>query len=365
MTFNESDFLKSLETDLIMAPMMDVTTPSFVKMCKSFGGVGLYSLPMVFINQIRAAPKTIKYIAKFAEKERPSTLQICGSGKSIEDVEGAVDILNSYDFDILDINSGCPARHTCNSGGGVSLMKPHRFRDLSNLVNTTIKKSNKPVSVKIRKGWESEEGLKEIIKMIEDAGAIFITIHGRTAKDKYGNIVDLDSIKRVKNSVNIPVIGNGDVNNFETYDYMKHYTKVNAVMIGRASQQNPRVFSEINNAKNKGTITYPDRNIEDRNGNTIPEVFSKEYKSKTFKINSYDEIVENLTVLLKSINDLDSFWNNDRFKNIELKRNAIWMLKGVDNGTEAKRKLSRIREWDKLENYLFGDEFKLDLNILK
>jgi tRNA-dihydrouridine synthase B len=187
-----------LDTDLLIAPLMDVTTPSFIMLCKHYGGVGQYTMPMVFINQIVAAPKTVRPYAEFVESNRPSSLQIVGSGKSIEDIERAIDILNSYNFDMIDINCGCPARHTCNSGGGASLMKSHRYKDLQTIIRTTIKTSNKPVSVKIRIGWDSEDGLKETVKMIEDEGASFITVHGRLAKQGYSGIVNLDAIKLVK-----------------------------------------------------------------------------------------------------------------------------------------------------------------------
>ncbi len=347
-----------METDLLMAPMMDVTTPSYILLRKHFGGVGMYTLPMVFVNQIVAAPKTIKPFAEFIEKNRPSGIQICGSGRSLEDIKKAIEILNSYDFDLIDINSGCPARHTCNSGGGASLMKPHRHNDLKNLIHTTIKFSNKPVSVKIRTGWDSKEGLKETVEMIENENPIFLTVHGRTAKQNYSGIVDLEAIRKVVNWVDIPVIGNGDIYSYKTYKIMKETTGISAVMIGRSTMENPKLFSEINN---EGII---DINISDelKEISTIPIEFSHKFKENHHKINKSSDIKNYINILLDFINGMDKYWNNERFKVIELRRNIIWMLKGVFNSAKIREKIGKTRELNILLDYINSDVFYNDLD---
>lgn len=335
-----------IETDLLLAPMMDVTTPPYIMLCKHYGGVGLYTMPMVFVNQIVAAPKTIRPWMEFVEKNRPSGIQICGSGRSSDHIQNAMEILNSYNFDFVDINSGCPARHTCNSGGGASLLKPFRFNELHNLVKTTISSSNKPVSVKIRLGWDTPEGLDSIIKMVEQEGADFLTVHGRIAIQGYGGQVNLEKIKYIKQKVNIPVVGNGDVECYQSYKIMKEITGVDAVMIGRAAQGHPTIFSEI--------LKQKDKSIDDFD-------YYGTWRGRAVIVNSIDKIREYSKVLLDGIEQLGPFWNNDRLKHTELHRNIFWMLRSVPNTHKIKPKIGKMKDIKELTDYIFGNEFDRDL----
>ncbi|TFG16599.1 MAG: tRNA-dihydrouridine synthase family protein [Promethearchaeota archaeon] len=339
----------TLSSDLLLAPMMDITTPSYVKTINHYGGLGLYSMPMVFINQIAQAPKTIRPILEFAEQNTPSSVQICGSGKSYEVIKEALDVLNSYNFSIIDINSGCPARHTCNSGGGASLMKPHRFNDLQHLVQSTIKLSNKPVSVKIRTGWDSKDSMEQIIRMIEDEGAAFLTIHGRLARQGYSGTVDIESITRAKQLSNIPVVGNGDVFNYETYNLMKNITHVDAIMIGRAAMGFPETFKDISN-----------QNADPLDSNDLVSRFYEELKTDR-NPNSPEKIQEYLRILLDSIEHLGKYYNNENFKLTELRRNAIWMLKGSYNCAKIREKIGKTKKITELIDYLFSSQFITDL----
>ncbi|MHA1728080.1 MAG: tRNA dihydrouridine synthase [Promethearchaeota archaeon] len=353
-----------LDTNIILAPMMDITTPSYILLRKYYGTVGLYTIPMVFINQINAAPKNIRPAAEFAEKNRPSSIQICGSGRSSEDIKTAVEILNTYEFDFLDINCGCPAKHTCKSGGGASLMQPHRFNDLQRLINSAVSTSNKPVSVKIRIGWNSTDGLREIVKMIENENASFLTVHGRLAEQRYSGIVDLESIKKVKEYANIPVIGNGDVYSYESYTVMKKFTGVDAVMIGRASMGNPKVFGDI---EQKLKLNMDDKR-EYLGENTTEEgkahsIFLPEYRAKVQKINTVTDIRGYISKISEIIGKLDKYWNNNRLKLKEIRRNAIWMLRGSYNAAKVREKIGRIKLIKKLVEYINGDKFKMDLEI--
>ncbi len=344
-----------LSSDLLLAPMMDVTTPSYVQMINHYGGLGLYSMPMVFINQISQAPKTVKPVLEFAEKNTPSSIQICGSGKSYETIKEALDILNSYNFSVIDVNSGCPARHTCNSGGGASLMKPHRFKDLQHLIHSTIKLSNKPVSVKIRTGWDSKDGMESIIKMVQEEGAIFLTIHGRLAKQGYSGVVDLRSIKLAKEISTIPVVGNGDVFNGRTYTIMKEFTNVDAVMIGRAAMGYPETFNEIINDDKNVKFLKPDTDLQ--------SMFYDELKIVR-PINTPDKIQDYLKILLDSVENLGRYYNNDKFKLTELRRNAIWMIKGVYNCTKIREKIGKTKKLSELSDYVFSSQFIRDLTKL-
>ncbi|MBN2156180.1 MAG: tRNA-dihydrouridine synthase family protein [Candidatus Lokiarchaeota archaeon] len=343
-----------LSSDLILAPMMDVTTPSYILMIQHYGGLGFYSIPMVFVNQISQAPKTVKPVLEFAEKNIPSSVQICGSGKSYETIKMALDVLNSYDFSIVDVNAGCPARHTCNSGGGASLMKPHRFQDLQYLVHSIAKHSNKPVSVKIRTGWDSKDGLEGIVKMIEDEGASFLTIHGRLAKDGYSGTVDLDSIKKVKELSNIPIVGNGDIFNHTTYHLMKEITKVDAVMIGRAVMGFPATFAEIDAGEKSQKTSIVNHT------SPLSHFYSELLVDR--EPNTPSKIQEYLQVLLNSIESLGSYYNNDKFKLIELRKNAIWMMKGMHNCAKTREKLGKIKNIRELLHYVHNSHFVKDLS---
>ncbi|MBD3351162.1 MAG: hypothetical protein GF364_06725 [Candidatus Lokiarchaeota archaeon] len=345
-----------ISTDLMLAPMMDVTTPTYVLLCKHYGGVGLYTMPMVFINQIAQAPKTIRPIAEFVEKYRPSGVQICGSGRSPEITLKAVEILNSYNFDFLDINCGCPARRTCSSGGGVSLMRSHRFQDLRNLIHTTIKTSNKPVSVKIRLGWDSTDGLKDIVKLINDEGASFLTIHGRLGNQKYSGKVNLDLMRKIKSWSDIPVVGNGDVIDALSYRLMKKKTNVDAIMIGRGSQGYPSIFSDILDSLNKKDFTQ---------SLTECSHYYGEWRNKVTHINTLDNIQDYIRELLSIIEDLGQYWNNERYKLKELRRNAIWMLKGLNNSRKTKSTIGRSKSLSDLLDYIFNGKLEEDLKNVK
>ena len=342
----------TLDSDLLLAPMMDVTTPSYVQLIKHYGGLGLYSMPMVFINQISQAPKTIRPILEFAEQNTPSSVQICGSGKSYETIKDALEVLNSYNFSIVDINCGCPARHTCNSGGGASLMKPHRYNDLQHLVQSTIKLSNKPVSVKIRIGWDNKDSMEQIIKMVEDEGASFLTIHGRLAKQGYSGVVDIESITRAKELSNIPVVGNGDVFNHRSYQNMKQITEVDAIMIGRGAMGFPETFSEI--ANNTESFESSKESSE-----LITQFYDELNVERT--AHTPEKIQEYLKLLLESIEPLGKYYNNDRFKLAELRRNAIWMMKGAYNCAKIREKVGKTKKITELIDYVFSSEFITDL----
>jgi len=379
-----------LNSDLILAPMMDVTTPSYILTCRYFGGLGTFIYPMVFMNQIVSAPKTIIPHMEFIEKTRPCGIQVCGNGRSIEIIKKSMDILNSYNFDFLDINAGCPARHTCNSGGGASLLKPHRFNDFKNLISGVLKYSNKPVSVKIRIGWNSKDGLEDICKFIQDEGVSFLTIHARYAIQNYSGLVDLNIIKYIKSTLNIPVIGNGDVTNFIAYEIMKFQTKVDGVMIGRASQGNPRIFSEIDTLneiatqfknddlilgellKNFEKFNFP---IHIKNSHKIDNIISipiskikeldyyGDWREFFIFTNTIERIRENIKILLDNIEKLNEFWNNDKFKLLEIRRNLIWILKGVSNSASIRAKIANFKDLNSLLNYLNSNEIINDLEI--
>ncbi|MFX1296688.1 MAG: tRNA dihydrouridine synthase, partial [Promethearchaeota archaeon] len=176
-------------------------------------------------------------------KERPISIQLIGNNPKI--MAKAMDLLESYNFDGFDLNLGCPSPEAIQDGiGGALLKKPEKIRPL---LITMLNATNKAISAKIRIGFDyfSINAL-DIAELIEQEGADFLTIHGRTVKAKYSGEINLDIIRNVKKNVNIPLIGNGDIVDGPSAERMLNYTKCDLIMIGRAAMDNPHIFMEIN-----------------------------------------------------------------------------------------------------------------------
>jgi nifR3 family TIM-barrel protein len=320
-----------LDTNLIMAPMMDVTLPPVQEISRHYGGVGLVITPMLFVNQIHSAPKTVIPILEYLEKQRPIGIQIVASGRDPIPLKSTIDLLNSFDFDLIDINSGCPARHTCNSGGGCNLIRSIEDDRLKFIVEYCVKHSDKPVSVKTRLGWENSDKCVEIAQLIESWGPVLLTIHGRTGKQGYSGKVDYASIKSIKEALKIPVVGNGDITNHETYDLMKE-TGVDGMMIGRALMNNPKIFSIIHEYSKNGDIFNYSPNV----------ALMREY----------------LSFLDSYINSMPRFWNNPRFKSGLYRRMLIGYSKGIPNYRKIRVVLSQMKTHEEMQDFINGSEIE-------
>ena len=335
-----------LPTDLLLAPLMDVTTPSFRNLVYNMGGVGMVVTPMVFVQQIAVAPKTVLPHLEHIEKQRPAAVQIVASGRNEEHIKKAIDFLSSFEFDILDINGGCPAPHTMKSGGGGALLRDYyREGDKSRfqkIIESTLKFSSRPVSVKTRLGFEKNDDIIDISKMIESCGVEFLTIHGRTVKQKYKGNVNFEIIKKVKDTINIPIVGNGDIIDFNSYKKMKEETGCDAVMIGRAVMSDPAIFYKIWQQQKNPTIDI-----------TVPSFTER---------HNIEEIREYLLKNNQFIESSSSFWNTDRFKCAEMRRLAIWFIKGIPGYKKVREKLSKINNIGELKSYIFSKSFEEDFN---
>lgn len=335
-----------LPTDLILAPMMDTMTPSFRNLIMQQGGVGMIVTPMIFVQQVAAAPKTAIPHLEHIEKQRPSSVQIVASGRNPDHIKKALDFLSSYKFDVLDINGGCPAPHTMKSGGGGGLLRDfHREKSISrlqNVVDDCIKYSHTPVSLKTRLGYENETDILEIGKRLEDSGILFLTLHGRTVGQKYRGTANYEIIRKVKDQLNIPIVGNGDVSDYLTYKRMKDETGCDAVMIGRAAMSDPSVFSKI--WQNQNAIKNGEELIQ------FPEY------------NDFGKIRQYLQQDDEFISTSSRFWNTDRFKVAELRRLTIWFIKGIPGYKRVREKISKIHNIDEIRDYIYGqaieDDFK-------
>jgi tRNA-dihydrouridine synthase B len=229
-----------LENNILLAPMAGITDLPFRIIAKEYGA-GLVFTEMASAKAIFYGDEKTKKLLNADGEKRPIGVQIFGS-----DVESMVYATKevSKNFEIIDINMGCPAPKVVKNGDGSRLLQSLDL--VGQIVEEVVKASEVPVTVKIRKGWGKHDDVSvEAAKIIEKAGASLITIHGRTREEFFSGNVDLDAIRRVKQAVSIPVIGNGNIVDEESTLKMFEYTGVDGIMIGRASMGNPWIFKKI------------------------------------------------------------------------------------------------------------------------
>ena len=239
-----------IENPFVLAPMAGVTDMPFRTLCKQ-QGAGLICMEMISAKAISFHNKNTIALMKIDPCEHPVSMQLFGSepelmaevAKSIED----------KDFDILDINMGCPVPKVVNNGEGSALLKnPELIVQIIKSVSSAIQK---PVTVKVRIGFENAPvDIVEIARRAEDAGAAAIAVHGRTRQQYYSGTADWDIIRQVKEAVSIPVIGNGDVDSPLKAEALLKQTGCDGVMIGRAVRGNPWIFREMNHYFQTGEL---------------------------------------------------------------------------------------------------------------
>ena len=240
----------TLENNVILAPMAGVTDLPFRLLCKE-QGAGLLCMEMVSAKAIYYNNKNTESLMEIDERELPVSLQLFGSDADI--MSEMAKRIEEKPFAILDINMGCPVPKVAGNGEGSALMKnPALVREI---VSKVVKAIEKPVTVKIRKGFDEDHvNAVEIAKIIEDCGAAAVAVHGRTREQYYSGKADWDIIRQVKEAVSIPVIGNGDVTGPESAKKMIDETGVDGIMIGRAARGNPWIFGQIQTYLETGVI---------------------------------------------------------------------------------------------------------------
>ncbi len=229
----------NLENNLLLAPMAGITDLPFRLICKKFG-VGLMYTEMISAKALMYDDSKTKLLLETVPEERPIAVQIFGS--DIKAIEYAVKYLNDK-AEIIDINMGCPAPKVIKNGDGSKLLLDLNL--VSDIVKVAVANAKVPITVKMRIGWDNDHivGL-EAAKIIEEAGASAITVHGRTRSQFYSGTADWEIIKKIKENANIPIIGNGDIKSRDDAIKMQEYSKVDGIMIGRAAFGNPWIFSD-------------------------------------------------------------------------------------------------------------------------
>ena len=231
-----------LENNILLAPMAGITDLPFRLICKEFGP-GLVYTEMISSKGLFYNDEKTKLLLDMKGEKRPVAIQIFGS--DIESMKYAAEYISQY-ADIIDINMGCPAPKVVKNGDGSRLLLDLELA--GKIAKEVVKSAKVPVTIKMRIGWDNENIVAfEAAKIFEQAGISAITVHGRTRNEFYSGNADWNIIKKVKESINIPVIGNGDIKNPRDAKKMFEDTNVDGIMIGRASLGNPWIFRDIIN----------------------------------------------------------------------------------------------------------------------
>lgn len=305
-----------IANNIFLAPMAGITDKSFRKIVKKYSNPGLVYTEMVSSRAICYDDQKTWNLINQENEKRPVAVQIFGSEPDIM-AKAAKKIEDKAD--IIDINMGCPAPKVVKNGDGSKLLLNLDLAE--EIVSKVVEAVKKPVTVKLRKGWDNENNVAvEMAKRIERAGAKLITIHGRTRKDFYSGHVDLDTIKQVKYSVSIPVIGNGDVKIAQDAIKMFEYTSVDGIMIGRASLGAPWQIGNMIEELEEKPITN----------------FSNEDK---------------LNIMLEHIN-LELEEKGSYIGIREMRKHLCWYLKNLKNSSAVRQEINQIENVDKLVQVL-------------
>ena len=300
----------TIKNQIVFAPMAGVSNKSYRTIIKKMGAGLIYS-EMISTMGIKYNSKKTLELLKINEEERPITIQIFGN--DIETfVESAKYIEENIKPDIIDINMGCPVPKIAlkNQAGSALLKNPQKIYEI---VSSVVKNTTTPITVKIRSGWDNEHiNAIEVAKMCEKAGAKAICIHARTRSQGYTGKADWNIIKQVKENVNIPVIGNGDIKTIYDAKRMLEETKCDAIMIGRATLGNPWIIKEC--------VEYIEHN----------KIIEKPNNEEKLKM-----IIKHYNLLKQNTNEKQAL--------LEIRSHALWYIKGMNKSKEIKQKIMETK----------------------
>ena len=306
-----------LENRYILGPMAGVTDLPFRLLCRE-QGAGLLCMEMVSAKAIYYNNRNTESLLEIHPDEKPVSLQFFGSDPKI--MSEMAKRIEERPFAILDINMGCPVPKVVKNGEGSALMKNPKL--VYEIVSAIVKAIDKPVTVKIRKGFDDDHvNAVEIAKIIEEAGAAAVAVHGRTREQYYSGKADWDIIRQVKEAVSIPVIGNGDVTSPQNADELVKQTGCDGIMIARGAQGNPWIFSEMIHWEETGELPpRPDKD-EVREMMLSHARLQLEYKGEFSGIR-------------------------------EMRKHVAWYTKGLKGAARLREKVNAVESLEELENLL-------------
>lgn len=307
----------TLENSYILGPMAGVTDLPFRLLCRE-QGAGLLCMEMVSAKGIMYNNKNTEALLSIHPNEVPVSLQLFGSDPKI--MSEMAKRIEDRPFAFLDINMGCPVPKVVKNGEGSALMLQPKL--VYEIVNAVVKAIEKPVTVKIRKGFDDScINAVEIAKIIEEAGAAAVAVHGRTREQYYSGKADWDIIRQVKEAVSIPVIGNGDVNSPEKAEEMRRVTGCDGIMIARAAEGNPWIFSEM--------IAYEETGV-------VPPRPSADVIKDTMLRHAAMQIE----------------WKGEESGIREMRKHVAWYTKGMKGSAKFRDAINQVVSYQELEELL-------------
>lgn len=303
-----------LNNNLLLAPMAGITDRAFRIICEKFDP-GLVCTEMISAKGLYYDDSKTKQLLNMKDEKHPIAVQIFGS--DVQSMGYAAEYISKY-ADIIDINMGCPAPKVVKNGDGSKLLLDLDKAKL--IIEEVVRKSNVPVTVKFRKGWDNNNIVAvEMAKIAEQAGASAITIHGRTRSEFYSGVADWEIIKKVKESVKIPVIGNGDIKNASDAKKIFDQTCVDGIMIGRGTLGNPWIFEQI----------------------------KSELNNEVFNISNS----EKLSLILEQLN-LEIEDKTEKVAIMEMRKHISWYIKNTKDASKIRDKINQITDKKELINTL-------------